>query len=146
MHLTGPNKGPNDLRRHNSSQQLATVQDNSPQRIQKNHNKSSPEHQPQPLASKFRRSSSLSSSESSAIESISSPFDDASLLDGRFSPIQGSVLRKQPHGEGGGGGGRSEGGDGKKGGHPLIATTADFDFRPTNCIIAQQYETPVSTS
>ena len=124
LHLTGPAKS-NDLRRHNSTHVMETLQDSSPVRVLKN------------KISSEMRANSLSSDESSpnsGIVSISSPFDEASLLDGRFSPIQASGSRKKYL--------KMEQFETAKD-ESLLAPTEDFDFKPTNCMVAQQYETPV---
>jgi len=125
LHLTGPEKS-RDFRRHNSIQQLATLVDSSPDR-EKNKRRV--------LTSELRSNSMASdnSSPCSAIISESSAMDDSSLLDGRFSPIQ--ARSKFP----------SVGGfEDSPEGQSLVAPSAEFEFRPTNCITAQQYETPVS--
>lgn len=136
LHLTGPAKGPNELRRHNSTHKMETVQD-SPVRLTKSSSSNNIKsvQVPEEL---LHRSSSPMSTESASIVSLTSPFDDSPILAGRFSPIQGVVSKKKPIGNGG-----EERCDERMKEHPLIAPTAGFDFRPTNCIVAQQYETPV---
>lgn len=125
LHLTGPEKS-RDFRRHKSTQLLETLVDSSPDRTRKSRG----------MTNDMRANSLASddSSPSSAIVSVSSALDDASLFDGRFSPIQArkkviDVVDFNDSPEG----------------NSLVAPTSSFEFKPTNCLAAQQYETPVSS-